>query len=69
MRVLAAFAAVTAAPGEYAEARLTVPARAFAHYDEAAGTSGGWVRPSGEFTIRIGRSSVDLPLHLRVKSF
>ncbi len=66
VRVLAAFAAVTAAPGEHAEARLTLPARAFARYDEAAGT---WVRPSGEFTIRIGRSSADLPLHLRVKSF
>ena len=66
VRVLAAFAAVTAAPGEHAEARLTVPARAFARYDEATGT---WVRPSGEFTIRIGRSSADLPLHLRVKSF
>ena len=69
VRVLAAFASVTAAPGEHAEARLTVPARAFARYDEAAGTSGAWVRPSGEFTIRIGRSSADLPLHLRVKSF
>jgi len=69
VRVLAAFAAVTAAPGEHAEARLTVPARAFARYDEAAGRSGAWVRPSGEFTIRIGRSSADLPLHLRVKSF
>src|SRR5580704_12630089 len=66
VRVLAAFAAVTAAPGEYAEARLTLPARSFARYDEATGT---WVRPSGEFTIRIGRSSADLPLHLRVKSF
>jgi len=75
VRTLAAFAAVTAAPGEHAEARLTVPARAFARYDEAAGASGGsgvsgvWVRPSGEFTIRIGQSSADLPLHLRVKSF
>ena len=72
VRTLAAFASVTAAPGEHAEARLTVPARAFARYDEASGTSGGsgvWVRPSGEFTIRIGRSSADLPLHLRVKSF
>ena len=69
VRVLAAFAAVTAAPGEHAEARLTVPARAFARYDEGAGTSGGWVRPPGEFVIRIGRSSAELPLHLRVKSF
>lgn len=65
VRVLAAFAAVTAAPGEHAEARLTVPARAFDRYDEAAG---GWVRPSGEFTVRVGRSSADLPLHLRVRS-
>ena len=48
------------------EVRLTMPARAFARYDEAAGV---WVPPSGEFTIRIGRSSADLPLHLRVKSF
>ena len=68
VRTLAAFAAVTAAPGEQAEARLTVPARAFARYEEEGGTSGGWVRPSGEFTVRIGRSSADLPLHLRVKS-
>jgi beta-glucosidase len=65
VRVLAAFAAVTAAPGEAAEARLTVPARAFARYDEAAGT---WARPPGEFTVRVGRSSADLPLHLRVRS-
>ncbi|HTQ92662.1 MAG TPA: glycoside hydrolase family 3 C-terminal domain-containing protein [Streptosporangiaceae bacterium] len=63
VRVLAAFAAVTAAPGEQAEARLTVPARAFSRYDEA---DGAWVRPPGEFTVRIGRSSADLPLHLRV---
>jgi beta-glucosidase len=65
VRVLAAFTAVTAAPGEQAEARLTVPSRAFARYDEAAGT---WGRPPGEFTVRVGRSSADLPLHLRVRS-
>ncbi|HEU5391406.1 MAG TPA: glycoside hydrolase family 3 C-terminal domain-containing protein [Streptosporangiaceae bacterium] len=65
VRVLAAFTAVSAAPGERAEARLTVPARAFARYDEAAG---GWVRPPGTFTVRIGRSSADLPLRLRVTS-
>ncbi len=51
--------------GEHAEARLTVPARAFDRYDEAAET---WVRPSGEFTVHIGRSSADLPLHLQVRS-
>ena len=64
VRVLAAFTAITAAPGECAETRLTVPARAFARYDEAAGT---WRRPPGEFTVRVGRSSADLPLHLRVR--
>jgi beta-glucosidase len=65
VRTLAAFTTVTAAPGEPAEARLTIPARAFDRYDEAAGT---WVRPPGEFTVRIGRSSADLPLHLRLRS-
>jgi beta-glucosidase len=65
LRTLAAFTAVTAAPGEQVRARLTVPARAFARYDEAAG---GWVRPAGAFTVLIGRSSADLPLRLRVTS-
>jgi len=65
LRTLAAFAAVTAAPGERVRARLTVPARAFARYDEAAGS---WVRPAGAFTVRVGRSSADLPLRLRVSS-
>jgi beta-glucosidase len=65
LRTLAAFTAVTASPGEQVRARLTVPARAFARYDEAAG---GWVLPAGVFTVRIGRSSADLPLRLRVTS-
>jgi beta-glucosidase len=65
VRTLAAFTTVTAAPGEHAQARLTIPARAFDRYEE---TSRAWIRPSGEFTVRIGRSSADLPLHLRVKS-
>jgi beta-glucosidase len=59
LRTLAAFAVVTAGPGETAEARLTVPARAFARYDE---TAGGWVWPGGGYTVRIGRSSADLRL-------
>jgi beta-glucosidase len=65
VRTLAAFTTVTAGPGEHTEARLTIPARAFDRYHETAGT---WVRPSGEFTVRIGRSSADLPLHLRIKA-
>ena len=67
VRVLAAFAAVTAAPGEHAEARL--PCRPGVRPLRRGGRDLGWVRPSGEFTVRIGRSSADLPLHLRVKSF
>ena len=65
VRTLAAFAAAATEPGETAEVRLTVPARAFARYDEAAP---GWVWPPGEFAVRIGRSSADLRLSVRVKS-
>ena len=53
-RTLAAFAAVTAAPGESVTARLTVPVRAFARWSDR---DGGWVRPEGEHVIRVGRSS------------
>jgi beta-glucosidase len=65
VRTLAAFAAATAEPGETAEVRLTVRARAFARYDE---TARAWVWPPGEFAVRIGRSSADLRLSVRVKS-
>jgi beta-glucosidase len=65
VRALAAFTTITAAPGQHTQARLTVPARAFDRYDETAGT---WVRLPGEYTVRIGRSSADLPLHLRIKT-
>ena len=60
-RTLAAFAPVTAAPGETVTARLTLPVRAFTRWSER---TGGWVRPAGEHVIRIGRSSRDLPLRL-----
>jgi beta-glucosidase len=56
---------VTAEPGETAELRLTVPARAFARYDEPARA---WVWPPGEFAVRIGRSSADLRVSVRVKA-
>ena len=58
-RALGAFAAVSAAPGERAEVVLTVPARAFAVWDPAAG---GWAWPPGTFTVEVGRSSRDLRL-------
>jgi beta-glucosidase len=65
VRTLAAFATVTAEPGQVARVRVEVPARAFAGYDQA---SRSWVRPPGEFVVRIGRSSADLRLSVRVKS-
>jgi beta-glucosidase len=66
-RVLAAFAVVRAEPGERVTARLTVPARAFARYDEDLAS---WIWPGGEWTIHVGRSSRDLPLTavLRLRS-
>ncbi len=56
---LAAFATVQAAPGEAVQARMTVPARAFARYraERAA-----WVWPPGQFTVLAGRSSRNLRL-------
>jgi len=62
-RVLAAFGAATAAPGECAEVSLLVPARAFARYDQDAA---GWVWPGGQFTVHVGRSSADLRLAVPV---
>ena len=63
VRVLGAFAAAVAAPGETALVTLTVPARVFARYDEQAAR---WIWPSGEFTVAVGRSSRDLRLHTAV---
>jgi beta-glucosidase len=65
VRTLAAFAAVTAEPGETASVTFAVPARAFARYDE---TEGAWVWPAGGYTVRVGRSSADLRLSVQVKS-
>ena len=65
VRVLGAFAGVTAAPGEAAEVTLRVPARLFAVFDEPAGQ---WCWPRGEFTVQVGRSSRDLRLSLTIRS-
>lgn len=59
LRVLAGFAAVEADAGENAKARLTLPGRLFARFDE---TLDRWVWPAGSFTLRVGRSSRDLRL-------
>jgi beta-glucosidase len=64
LRTLAAFGTATAEPGQAAEVRLAIPARAFARFDEA---SRSWVCPPGEFLVRIGRSSADLRLSLQLK--
>jgi beta-glucosidase len=63
VRALAGFAAVTAEPGEAVSARITVPGRAFARWDEAAAS---WVHPPGEYTVSAGHSSRDLPLSVTV---
>ena len=65
VRALAAFAAVRAAPGEAIRARLMIPARAFARYDEDLAS---WIWPGGEFTVHIGRSSRALPMAVPVTS-
>jgi beta-glucosidase len=62
-RTLAAFTAITAAPGQSVTARLIVPSRAFARWSSR---DADWIRPAGEHAIRIGRSSRDLPLTLKV---
>jgi beta-glucosidase len=64
LRILAAFASVAAGPGETATATLTVPARAFARYDAAAGD---WTWPRTTWSLRAGRSSRDLRLTRRVR--
>jgi beta-glucosidase len=59
VRALAAFGVVRAAPGEVAQARLTVPARSFARYDQSLAS---WITSGDEFTVHVGRSSRDLRL-------
>jgi len=63
LRVLAAFASLSAGPGEQAQARLSVPARAFARFDERLAR---WAWQAGTYTVRAGRSSRDLRLSAQV---
>ena len=63
LRVLAAFAGVSAGPGERAEVRLTIPARALARYDESTSQ---WACHPGVYAVRAGRSSRDLRLQAKV---
>jgi beta-glucosidase len=63
LRVLSAFATVAAGPGHRAEARLKVPARLFARFDDERRE---WVWKPGTYTLRAGRSSRDLRLKAEV---
>jgi beta-glucosidase len=65
VRVLAGFAAVRAGAGEPAVARIRIPARAFARYDEDLAS---WIWPGGRFTVQAGSSSRALPLSAVVVS-
>jgi beta-glucosidase len=65
VRVLAAFAVVRAEPGEIVQARLRIPARAFARYDEDLAS---WIWPSGQFAMLIGPSSRELLLSATIQS-
>jgi len=59
VRVLAGFGAVDVEAGAHAEVRMTIPARSFAHFDEAARK---WAWRAGTYTVCAGRSSRDLRL-------
>ena len=63
VRILAGFANVGAEPGAQVTARLSVPSRAFARYDEGLGR---WDAEPGAYTIRAGRSSRDLRVSVEV---
>ncbi|WP_106815040.1 beta-glucosidase [Microbacterium timonense] len=55
---LVGFAVVHAEPGETITATVPVPARRLAHWD------GEWVVEPGAYTLRVGPSVADLPLHV-----
>jgi len=62
-RTLAAFGIASAAPGDLAEVRLRIPARAFAHWDDDLSD---WDWSPGPFTVLVGRSSRDFRLSVPV---
>lgn len=61
---LAGFTAARVAAGATARVEIEIPARAFAHWDEAAH---GWAHEPGDFELRIGFSSADLPVAASVR--
>jgi beta-glucosidase len=65
VRALAAFAVVRAAPGEAVQVKLTIPARAFARYDEGLAS---WIWPGGPVSVEVGSSSRALRLSAPVRA-
>lgn len=60
---LAGFAVVTATAGAEVETEVEVQPRAFQHWSAATHQ---WETEAGTFTVRVGRSAVDLPLRSTV---
>jgi beta-glucosidase len=61
---LKGFAKVALEPGEEACVQLRLDRRAFSYFD--VGTS-KWTVAPGDYVIMLGQSSVDLPLHVRLR--
>jgi beta-glucosidase len=61
---LKAFSKIRLAAGETRHVTFSLGARAFAHWDEAAG---GWAVSAGEYRIGVGDASNNLPLHAEVR--
>lgn len=59
LRVLAAFARVSIAPGETKSVELAIPVRDLAYYDA---TTQRFALETGEHRVLVGPSSRDLPL-------
>lgn len=62
-RALAGFATVEAGPGESVTTAITLPRRAFEVWDEARRA---WAFRPGAYDVRIGSSSADTPLTVRI---
>jgi beta-glucosidase len=60
VRWLAGFATVRAEPHSRQQVGITLPARAFAHWDA------GWHTEPGSYTLRIGTDAAHLPLAARI---
>ena len=62
VRWLAGFTAVHAEPGQTVHAEVTLPARAFQHWEPAV----GWTTEPGPYRLHAGRSAASLPISIPV---